>query len=84
MVGHIRNWVESPLSEISDELYDERYSETIKRDMNDSARYMKIYGIDNTTPEAVADLVIETDTKSPEEIAEIILDKVDDIIRARG
>lgn len=60
--------------------YDERYSETIRRDMNDSARYMKIYGIDNTTPESVADLVISTDTRTPEEIVNMIIDRAEAII----
>ncbi len=60
--------------------FDERYSETIRRDMNDSARYQKIYGIDNTTPETVADLVIETDSRSPEEIVSMIVDRAEAII----
>ena len=60
--------------------FDERYSETIRRDMNDSARYMKIYGIDNTTPETVADIVIDTDTKDPEEIASIIVERVEALL----
>ncbi len=56
--------------------FDERYSQTVLRDRNDSARYMRIYNINNLDYEDVADLVISTDDKSPEEIARIIIDKV--------
>ncbi len=52
--------------------FEKRYAETVKRDSNDSARYMKIYGIDNTSAEKVADLVIATDDRSPEDIVAII------------
>lgn len=54
----------------------QRYEETVRRDQNDSARYMRIYGIDNSSAESVADLVISTDDKSPDEIVDIILKKV--------
>ena len=37
---------------------------------------MKIYGIDNTTAEEVADIVIATDERTPEEIVEIIAGEV--------
>ncbi len=56
--------------------FDERYNETVKRDERDSARYKRIYDIDNEKPEAVADLIISTDDKSPEEIVGIIIDKI--------
>ena len=56
--------------------FEERYRQTVARDSNDSARYMKIYGIDNTTAEEVADIVIETDERTPEEIVEIIAGEV--------
>ncbi len=53
--------------------FEERYQETVRRDSNDTARYMKIYGIDNTKAEEVADLVIATDDKSPDQIVDIII-----------
>ena len=56
--------------------FEERYRETVERDNHDSARYMKIYGIDNTSAEEVADLVISTDDKTPEEIVRIIASRV--------
>ena len=56
--------------------FEERYRQTVARDSNDSARYMKIYGIDNTTAEEVADIVIATDERTPEEIVEIIAGEV--------
>lgn len=56
--------------------FEQRYEETVQRDKHDSARYMRIYGIDNSKADEVADLVISTDDKSPEEIVDIILDKV--------
>lgn len=54
--------------------FEERYEQTVRRDSNDSARYMKIYGIDNTSAEEVADIVIATDERTPEEIAGIIIE----------
>ena len=56
--------------------FEERYRQTVARDSNDSARYMKIYGIDNTTAEEIADIVIATDERTPEEIVEIIAGEV--------
>ena len=56
--------------------FEERYKQTVNRDKNDTKRYKTIYGIDNTSADEVADLVISTDDKSPEEIVDIILDKV--------
>ncbi len=54
---------------------EDRIRETEGRDMHDSARYKRIYGIDNNDT-SVADLVIKTDDKTPEEIVSIILEKV--------
>lgn len=54
---------------------EQRMAETRVRDAHDSARYLRIYGIDNTVPD-VADLVIDTDGKTPEEITDIILEAV--------
>ena len=51
---------------------EERIAQTRMRDENDSARYKRIYGIDNNDT-SVADLVIKTDDKSPEEIVGIII-----------
>lgn len=56
--------------------FEERYRQTVDRDAHDSARYMKIYGIDNTEAEKTADLVIATDERTPEEIAGIIIEAV--------
>lgn len=55
--------------------FEERYNQTVSRDQKDSQRYMNVYGIDNTSYSSVADLVIETDDKTPEEIVEIIISK---------
>ena len=51
---------------------EERIAQTRMRDENDSARYKRIYGIDNNDT-SVADLIIKTDDKSPEEIVGIII-----------
>ena len=56
--------------------FEERYNQTVQRDSNDTARYMKIYGIDNTKAEETADIVIPTDDKTPEEIVGIIIEEV--------
>ena len=56
--------------------FEQRYNQTVGRDSHDSARYMRIYGIDNTSAEEVADIVIATDERTPEEIASIIIDAV--------
>ena len=55
---------------------EKRIAQTESRDAHDSARYLRIYGIDNRDVDAVADLVIETDDKSPEEIVDIIASEV--------
>ena len=54
---------------------EERMAQTEMRDRNDSARYKRIYGIDNSDT-SVADLVIETDDRTPEEIVELISEKL--------
>lgn len=55
---------------------EERLEQTERRDANDSARYRRIYGIDNcdTSP---ADLVIDTDDRTPAQIVEMIVQEVD-------
>ena len=55
---------------------EERYKETVRRDENATNRYKTIYGIDNTKPEKVADLIIATDQKTPEEIVSLIIEEV--------
>ena len=54
--------------------FEERYEQTFRSDSIDSARYMKIYGFDNTSAEEVEDIVIATDERTPEEIAGIIIE----------
>ncbi len=54
---------------------DQRLQETIKRDAHDSARYMRIYGIDNSD-HSEADLIVDTDGITPEEIAMLIVEEV--------
>ena len=51
---------------------EEQLEITRRRDTNDTARYKRIYGIDNNDT-SVADLVIDTEGKTPEEIVDIIL-----------
>ena len=53
-----------------------RINQTEGRDAKDSARYMRIYGIDNSDT-SIADLVIDTDDKTPQEIVDIIVKKLD-------
>lgn len=50
----------------------ERLGETRRRDSHDSERYGRIYGIDNNDT-SQADLVIDTEGKTPDEIVDIIL-----------
>ena len=59
--------------------FEERYAQTVKRDTNDSGRYMEVYGIDNSKADEVADLIIATDDKTPEEIVNIIMERVSNI-----
>lgn len=59
--------------------FEERYQQTVNRDNNDTGRYKEVYGIDNTKAGEVADLIIATDDKTPEEIVAIIIDKVKSI-----
>jgi cytidylate kinase len=53
--------------------YEQRLEQTRTRDRNDSARYRRIYGIDNSDTR-FADLVIDTSDKDPEQIAQMIVD----------
>lgn len=54
---------------------EERLNQTRGRDSKDSARYKRIYGIDNSDT-SVADIVIDTEGKTPEEIVNIIVESV--------
>lgn len=53
----------------------DKIEETTERDANDTARYMRLYNIDNSKPD-VADLIIDTTTKSAQEVAHIIVAEV--------
>ena len=46
---------------------------TLMRDGEDTARYKKLYGIDNTCYEDAAELVIDTGNLTPEQITDKIL-----------
>ncbi len=54
--------------------FEERLAQTVKRDHHDSKRYQRIYGIDNEDA-SIADLVIETDGRTPQDIARMIVDE---------
>jgi len=53
----------------------ERMAQTEQRDANDSARYLRLYGIDNSDT-SVADLVIDTSNLTPQQIADMIVQEV--------
>ncbi len=55
--------------------FEKRLEQTRNRDANDSARYMRLYQIDNSDM-SIADLVIDTTDKQPEQVAEIIVKEV--------
>lgn len=55
--------------------FEERLKQTQGRDAKDSARYKRNYGIDNNDT-SVADIVIDTEGKTPEEIVNIIIRSV--------
>ncbi len=57
---------------------EDRLRETEGRDRHDSARYRRIYGIDNSDT-SIADMVIETDELTPEQIVDMIIAKVNTI-----
>ena len=52
--------------------FETQLEKTRSRDANDSARYRRIYNIDNNDV-SLADIVIDTDLKTPEEIVDIII-----------
>ena len=49
---------------------------TAMRDKEDTRRYKKIYGIDNDAYEAIADIVVDTENKTPDIIADDILSEL--------
>lgn len=55
--------------------FEENRRFTAMRDAEDTRRYRELYNIDNTKYD-FADLVIDTETHLPDEIARIILDKL--------
>ncbi len=57
---------------------EEKLAETEERDKRDSARYMKIYGIDNNAY-SFADLIIDTDVNNVDEVVNIILKFVESL-----
>jgi len=59
--------------------FQQRLEETKKRDENDTARYKRIYNIDDTDS-SVADLVIHTDNMEPIEVADKITQKIQELL----
>jgi cytidylate kinase len=59
--------------------FQQRLEETKKRDENDTARYKRIYNIDDTDS-SVADLVIHTDSMEPIEVADLIIEKINTML----
>lgn len=55
-----------------------RLNQTRMRDENDTNRYMRIYSINNDEYE-FANLIIDTENKTPDEISDIIVNKVKEI-----
>ena len=51
---------------------EEAYKNTMERHASEAKRYMKYYGI-NADDKSVYDLVIDTDDKTPDEIADMII-----------
>ncbi|MDT4763117.1 (d)CMP kinase [Sphaerochaeta sp. PS] len=56
-------------------LFEERLMQTSQRDRKDSARYSRLYGIDNSDT-SIADLVIDTSDLQPQQVAARILAEV--------
>ena len=54
---------------------EEKIAETTARDAKDTARYKRLYDIDNTDS-TVADILIDTTRKSAAEVAHIIVHEV--------
>ncbi|NCB01040.1 MAG: cytidylate kinase [Spirochaetia bacterium] len=60
----------------------DRLKETVERDEKDTARYKRIYSIDNSDS-SIADLVIDTDKLEPIEIAHIIVKRIHELLAQR-
>ncbi len=58
--------------------FKERLLQTQSRDNHDSARYKRIYGIDNSDT-SCANLVIDTENRTPESIVEQIIETIQKI-----
>jgi CMP/dCMP kinase len=56
---------------------------TVERDRRDRDRYLKLYGIDNNQYDFV-DLVIDTESLTPEKVAGRILDRAESVLRTRS
>ncbi|MCK9547262.1 MAG: AAA family ATPase [Sphaerochaeta sp.] len=54
---------------------EERMAETVDRDRRDSARYKRLYSIDNNDT-SIADVVIDTTALQAEEVAALIIEEV--------
>ena len=58
--------------------FKERLAQTTQRDINDSARYKRLYGIDNSDT-SIADMVIDTTDLEPGEVASLIIARANKI-----
>jgi cytidylate kinase len=59
--------------------FTQRLEETNQRDTNDTARYKRIYGIDNSDS-SIADLVIHTDNLEPQKVADLIIERIQQLL----
>jgi cytidylate kinase len=60
--------------------FSQRLKQTQMRDKNDTNRYKRIYSIDNDDYD-FASLIIDTENKTPDQISQIIVDKVNELIQ---
>ncbi len=63
--------------------YEEVFNKTIARDKRDSERYKNLYNIDNNDF-SFANLVIDTGALSAEEVAELIVQKAEQLLDYKG
>ncbi len=59
--------------------FSRRLLETSQRDKKDSARYERLYGINNSDT-SIADMVIDTTTLEPEEVASLIISRAQELL----
>lgn len=64
-------------------IFSQRLLETSQRDANDSARYARLYGINNSDT-SVADMVIDTTSLEPQEVASLILAEAKKLLAEEG